>query len=70
MRVETHLSLRKLQQQARRAAVTLERHRLARDLHDSVAQTLFSSMFFIEAGRQLATSGDLSGAVDQFDQTE
>ncbi|MGB0388079.1 MAG: response regulator [Ardenticatenaceae bacterium] len=69
VRVETHLSLRRLQQQAGRAAVIEERHRLARDLHDSVAQTLFSSMFFIEAGRELAMSGDFCGVVDQFNRT-
>ena len=38
-----------LYQQAQKAAVNEERHRLARDLHDAVTQTLFSASLIAEA---------------------
>jgi signal transduction histidine kinase/ActR/RegA family two-component response regulator len=41
-----------LQQQAERTAVMEERARLARDLHDSVTQLLYSSILIAEAGRE------------------
>ena len=40
-------------------SVTEERARLARELHDSVTQTLYSAAFFAEAGREMAEKGDL-----------
>jgi signal transduction histidine kinase len=40
-------------------AVTEERGRLARDLHDSVTQSLYSLTLFIEASRELAEKGQL-----------
>jgi signal transduction histidine kinase len=49
----------KLYQQAQKAAATEERHRLARELHDSVTQSLYSLTFFAEASRRLAEAGDL-----------
>ncbi|MGB0388690.1 MAG: response regulator [Ardenticatenaceae bacterium] len=51
----------KLYQQAQAAAAAEERNRLARDLHDSVTQSLYSSTLFIEASRELAKANDLEG---------
>lgn len=53
-----------LQQQARDAAVLEERARLARDLHDSVTQQLYSLTLLAEGWRRLAAAGQL-GDVDQ-----
>jgi signal transduction histidine kinase len=44
---------------AARAAVLQERSRLARDLHDSVTQSLYSLTLLSEAARRLAASSDL-----------
>ena len=43
---------------ARREAVLEERRRLARDLHDSVSQTLYSLTLFGRSGREAAEDGD------------
>jgi signal transduction histidine kinase len=48
-----------LRLQAEHAAVLQERSRLARDLHDSVTQSLYSLTLLAEASRRLATAGDL-----------
>jgi signal transduction histidine kinase len=48
----------RLRQQARRVAVMEERARLARELHDSVTQSLYSATLFAEAARELATAGE------------
>lgn len=53
----------RLRRQAERTAVVEERARLARDLHDSVTQLLYSVTLFAEAGRELARGGDLEGAM-------
>jgi PAS domain S-box-containing protein len=50
----------RLRQQAEQLAVVDERHRLARELHDSVTQSLFSLTLLAEAGRRLAGAGDLA----------
>lgn len=50
----------RLHKKAEEIAITGERQRLARDLHDSVSQSLYSVTLFAEASRQLALSGDLS----------
>ena len=44
----------RLQSQAQQAAVMRERARLARELHDSVTQSLYSLTLFAEAGSELA----------------
>jgi len=48
-----------LRQQAEQAATLEERERLARELHDSVTQSLFSLTLFAEATRGLVESGRL-----------
>ncbi len=48
-----------LHEEAQRVAVVEERQRLARELHDSVTQALHSSSLLAEAGRRLASAGDL-----------
>ncbi|MBN1993195.1 MAG: PAS domain S-box protein [Anaerolineae bacterium] len=52
----------RLRQQAERAAVIEERERLARELHDSVTQSLYSLSLFAEAGENLIEAGDLAAA--------
>lgn len=54
----------RLYQQAEQLAVMEERERLARDLHDSVTQSLYSLTLLAEAGRRLIRSGDLERAED------
>jgi signal transduction histidine kinase len=49
----------RLRQQAERAAVMEERSRLARDLHDSVTQSLYSATLLAEGWRRLARAGRL-----------
>lgn len=47
-----------LQQQAKQLAVVQERERLARELHDSVTQSLYSVTLLAEAGRQRSQAED------------
>jgi len=54
----------RLYQQAEQLAVMEERERMARDLHDSVTQSLYSLTLFAEAGRRSARAGDLERARD------
>ena len=49
----------RLHEQVREAAVMEERARLARELHDSVTQALFSMTLLAEAGQRLARAGDM-----------
>lgn len=48
----------RLHQRAEQVAVMEERERLARELHDSVTQSLYSLMLFSEAGQRLIRSGE------------
>jgi signal transduction histidine kinase len=48
----------RLRQNAEEMAVLQERQRLARDLHDSVTQSLYSLSLFSRAGREAAEDGD------------
>jgi signal transduction histidine kinase len=52
----------RLYQQAEQLAVMRERERLARELHDSVTQSLYSLTLLAEAGQRLARAGDLERA--------
>lgn len=51
--IESH----RLRQKAEQLAVMEERNRLARDLHDSVSQALYSMSLLAAAGRRLSRSG-------------
>jgi signal transduction histidine kinase len=54
------LETQRLRRQAEEMAVVEERQRLARDLHDSVTQTLYSLSLFSRAGRDAAEDGDIA----------
>ncbi len=56
MLLETH----RLRQTAEEMAVLEERQRLARDLHDSVTQSIYGLTLFARSGRQAAEDGDLT----------
>ncbi|MFQ6026507.1 MAG: PAS domain S-box protein [Dehalococcoidia bacterium] len=49
---------RQAEEAQRELTVIEERHRLARELHDSVTQSLYSATLMAEAGRRLTSSGD------------
>lgn len=50
----------RLNQQARHLAVSEERRRLARELHDAVTQSLYGLTLFAEAGQRALRDGDLN----------
>ena len=54
----------RLRQEVDRAAVMRERSRLARELHDSVTQQLYSLTLLAEGWRRLAHNGKLDGQTD------
>jgi len=58
----------RLYRQAEQLAVMNERSRLARDLHDSVTQSLYSATLLAEAGRRGAVAGDTDRAADYLGQ--
>jgi PAS domain S-box-containing protein len=58
----------RLRRDAERTAVIEERERLARELHDSVTQLLYSLSLFAETGRRLAVAGELQDAEDYLNQ--
>jgi nitrate/nitrite-specific signal transduction histidine kinase len=52
----------RLYEQAQQAAIIEERGRLARELHDSVTQSLYSLTLLAEAGQRLTKAGDIERA--------
>lgn len=58
----------RLRQQAEETAVMEERGRLARDLHDSVTQSIYSVTLFAEAARRLIGEGELTSTQDYLEQ--
>jgi PAS domain S-box-containing protein len=58
----------RLHRQADRLLLVQERNRLARELHDSVTQSLYSVTLFAEAGRRTASVQGNAEAVDYFTQ--
>ncbi|MCP4592944.1 MAG: GAF domain-containing sensor histidine kinase [bacterium] len=58
----------RLRREAERTAVMEERERLARELHDSVTQLLYSLSLFAETGRRLAGAGELQDTEDYLNQ--
>lgn len=56
---QTHRQLQEHATQIEELAVMKERNRLARDLHDSVTQSLYSLTLFTQAARERADVGDL-----------
>jgi signal transduction histidine kinase len=54
----------RLRIQAEQTAVTEERNRLARDLHDSVTQSLYSQMLYSEAASRRLAVGDVEEVSD------
>jgi signal transduction histidine kinase len=59
--IESH----RLRQKAEQLAVMEERTRLARDLHDSVSQALYSMSLLATAGRRLSQSGSNQALLDE-----
>ncbi len=53
-----------LQQSEMEHAITEERNRLARDLHDSVTQSIYSLTLLAEAGKRMIKGGDFTHAED------
>ncbi len=58
----------RLRQQAEQLAVLDERNRLARELHDSVTQALYSATLFAEAGQKQARAGNIEKALAYLDE--
>jgi signal transduction histidine kinase len=54
----------RLYEQIEQLAVMEERSRLARELHDSVTQSLYSLTLFAEVGRRAAEAGELEQVID------
>ena len=57
-----------LRQRAEQLMVMEERNRLARELHDSVTQSLYGVTLFAEAGKNLAGIGEFEQACQLFDE--
>jgi signal transduction histidine kinase len=57
-----HQQLQSYTAQAEELAVLQERNRLARELHDSVTQSLHSLILMAEAGQRLVSSGEIERA--------
>jgi signal transduction histidine kinase len=59
---DAHEQLQQHAAEIEELAVMRERNRLARDLHDSVTQSLYSLTLFTQAARDRSAAGDLAGA--------
>ena len=57
----------RLRQQAEQLSIVDERNRLARELHDSVTQALYSATLFAEAGQKQAQAGNMDKALIYLD---
>ena len=64
------ISAHRLRKQAEEVAVLAERQRLARDLHDSLTQSLYSLSLFSRAGREAIEDGDSPRLQHSFAQIE
>ncbi len=64
--IENH----RLRDQIQENAVVGERHRLARDLHDSITQSLYSINLFAHAVRQAAEMGDTEQLANNLNRVE
>ncbi|MBC8444746.1 MAG: GAF domain-containing sensor histidine kinase, partial [Chloroflexi bacterium] len=60
----------RLRAEAEQVALLQERERLARDMHDSVTQSLYSLTLWIEAGQRSARSGDLAHVEEYLERLE
>lgn len=60
----------RLQEQSRYMTRVIERQRLARELHDSVAQRIYSLNLFAHAGRDAIADGDLEDTRLRLEQVE
>ncbi len=67
---ETNQQLTEFAAQAKELATTQERHRLARELHDSVTQSLYSLTLLAAGWRRLAAKGQLDSVEDSFVEIE
>lgn len=64
------LETQRLRRHAEEMAVLEERQRLARDLHDSVTQSLYSLALFARAGREAAEDGDTARLIHSLAELE
>ena len=64
---KAHVTLQEHAVQIEELAVVEERNRLARDLHDSVTQSLYSVTLFTQAAREWAGGGDLDQTIRSLD---
>jgi signal transduction histidine kinase len=61
------IQLMRLSQQSRKAAVIAERNRMARDIHDTLAQGFTGVIMQLEAAKGAAARGDLNDAVSRIE---
>lgn len=57
--IVAHGGADRLQQKAKTASALQERERLAREMHDAAMQSIYSITLFAEAGRRLASLGQI-----------
>ena len=60
----------RLYRQAQEAAVTSERMRLARDLHDSVTQALYAIKLYVDASRMASSAGKVALVIRNLDEIQ